>query len=138
MGTFWMPSNPVPLIDKSLHIMSYLRFLLYFPRLRNWIQLRSLYRSIRNQPTPQLLHQRLREVRAWEQPGAQFLNGCFYLWMLLVPSLILCSTTETEFSRLLWTHWKLHAVWWLIVSRIGMVLFLMWLQSSSFINRGVS
>merc|ERR1712060_761277 len=109
-----------------------------FPRLYGWIQTHRLYRNLRNQATPQLLQQRLREAERFEPPGQKFLHGCFYFWMLLVPCVILRSNTQTELSRRLWRHWKLYVLWWGVGSRILFVLFFIWLESSAFINRGVS
>jgi len=124
--------------EKLLHILSYLRIILYFPRLHGWIEHRRLYRNMRNLPTPQLLQQRLQQAQIWEQPGSKFLGRRFYLWMFLLPCLINCGATETELSTRLWRHWKLYMLWWFVVSRIGIAFFGLWLQSSSFINRGVS
>jgi len=122
--------------DLLLCGLCFLRVTIFFPRLWSWVQMHRLFREARNQPTPQLLRQKLALAKAWRCPGAWVLNGAYYSWLGLVPCVIWFGSA-TEFSGRLWNHWRVCFLW-LVSSCILHTVLFFWLKSSAMVQRGIS
>jgi len=128
---------PLEPLDWVLHALCYLRILFFFPRPRYWRRMHGMYRECLEQPTPQLLQERLSIILTDKQPLQQFLTYAFHCWLVLIPCIIYGGGVVTHLSQRLCTHWKAcFAV--LLLSRLLSFVMIVYLHSSSGIERGMT
>eukprot|EP00747_Dinoflagellata_sp_TGD_P169342 gnl/TRDRNA2_/TRDRNA2_198104_c0_seq1.p1 gnl/TRDRNA2_/TRDRNA2_198104_c0~~gnl/TRDRNA2_/TRDRNA2_198104_c0_seq1.p1 ORF type:complete len:297 (-),score=26.12 gnl/TRDRNA2_/TRDRNA2_198104_c0_seq1:41-931(-) len=135
--TYLVCSQPSPdtWLDRFLQVLCCIRVLCFIPRPRMWLRSYRLYGEARNQPTPQLVRERVAGVMYWSPPGERLLNTFYYTWLVLAPSIVYFGP-QTEFASKFRAHVGACYIW-LFMSRMLNAILFYWLQSSK-INRGAS
>eukprot|EP00931_Biecheleriopsis_adriatica_P030386 TRINITY_DN17913_c0_g1_i2.p1 TRINITY_DN17913_c0_g1~~TRINITY_DN17913_c0_g1_i2.p1 ORF type:complete len:232 (-),score=10.42 TRINITY_DN17913_c0_g1_i2:67-762(-) len=131
----WNTTVQTASCDQWLYVLCCTRIVCFLPRPRIWLQKHRSFREALDQPTPQLLREKLKTAMNTCPAWLVWLDFVYYSWLVLLPCII-CFGPETEFAQKLWSHYKL---WWCntISTRLLNILLFAWLRNSK-INRGVS
>jgi hypothetical protein len=109
--------------DVALLVLCNIRLLLFLPRPLTWLRSYRGYVAARNQPTPQLVRDRLLDT---VDAKPQWENRCllyFYFYLASVPAVIWTASVHTPFAADLWLHCKANYVWIFVARLISVGLF---------------
>merc|ERR1712100_207882 len=109
---------------------------LFVPRFWSFMQFHALFTEARNQPTRQMLRQKLQAAMEWKPPGSNLLSTCYYSWLCLIPCLTYYGE-RTSFSTKMSKHWCLSFAWFIGSRFLNFFLFY-WLCGSTKLDRGMS
>mmetsp|Transcript_35003 Transcript_35003/g.62992 ORF Transcript_35003/g.62992 Transcript_35003/m.62992 type:complete len:323 (+) Transcript_35003:37-1005(+) len=130
----WIVPSTGLRLDWLLRMVCHARIASFFPRPFFWHRLHRMYGEVREQPTPQLVRERLASTIEWQSRGF-CLSAISHSWLCLVP-LLLYSSPQTDLTDRLGRHCKLCWLWF-IGSRVLNALIFNVLRASN-INRGMS
>jgi hypothetical protein len=123
--------------DSILRIVCSFRVLLALPRPYFWFHAHRMFVEARNQPTPQLVRERLLGNLGSHQLRVDRLFMIFYhVWLLAVTVIVwFAPVRQTLFAEDLWVHCQVNYVW-ILTHRVVCVSMFYFLKNSK-INRGI-